>query len=196
MSILKQLLIPLVLVTGLFANDTLWIDIENSHITWTGRKVAGEHTGTLQLSNGWVIIQNNLIINGKLIFDMKSITNLDVKSPKWRQKLEDHLKNEDFFDIASFPVSSLIVKGSSKHIQEDSEHSHIILSELTIKDVTKDISFPLSIQKNEDVYTAKGIIDIDRTEYGIQYKSGKIFPSLGDKIIEDIFTVQFELRTK
>ena len=43
------------LVTVITANDTLIIDIENSNIDWIGRKVTGEHSGTLNLSDGFVI---------------------------------------------------------------------------------------------------------------------------------------------
>ncbi|SVB56789.1 uncharacterized protein METZ01_LOCUS209643, partial [marine metagenome] len=41
------------LVTVITANDTLIIDIENSSIDWIGRKVTGEHSGTLNLSDGF-----------------------------------------------------------------------------------------------------------------------------------------------
>ncbi len=184
------------IVCSAMANDTLWVDVEGSHISWTGRKVAGEHTGTLNLLSGWVVMQDDLLIDGELIFDMNSIANLDVESPKWKQKLEDHLKNEDFFDVPSFPLASLIVSGSSEVTDKKAGRSHVVSSALTIKEVTKDISFPVIIKKSENKYTAEGSVEVDRTEYGIQYKSGKFFPSLGDKIIEDIFTVQFTLIAK
>ena len=35
------------------------------------------------------------------------------------------------------------------------------------------------------------IFDIDRTLYNIQYKSGKFFADLGDRMIYDIFSIQF-----
>lgn len=183
-------------VSGIYAADTLWVDIENAEITWTGRKIGGEHNGTISLSKGWVLIENDLVTGGEFIFDMNTIKNLDVKSTKWRQKLESHLKNEDFFDTAIFPTAALKVNGSSKSAGKDETENYIIQSKLTIKNITKDFAFPVKILKTEKGYTAEGSMDIDRTDFGIQYKSSKFFPSLGDKIIEDVFTVQVSLSTK
>ena len=77
-------------MTLITANDTLFVDIENSDIDWIGRKVAGEHNGTLNLAEGWVIMQEDSIIGGKFIFDMTSINNTDIESPEWKKKLENH----------------------------------------------------------------------------------------------------------
>ena len=48
-----------VFFTNLSANDTLQVDLDSSQINWTGRKVTGEHTGTLNLSTGWVVMDKN-----------------------------------------------------------------------------------------------------------------------------------------
>ena len=91
------------LVTVITANDTLIIDLGNSNIDWIGRKVTGEHSGTLNLSDGFVIWNGKSITGGKLTFDMTSIKNTDIESLEWKQKLENHLKAEDFFHTDSFP---------------------------------------------------------------------------------------------
>ena len=39
------------LASVITANDTLIIDLESSNIDWIGRKVTGEHSGTLNLSD-------------------------------------------------------------------------------------------------------------------------------------------------
>ena len=41
---------------------------------------------------------------------MKSIKNTDIESTDWREKLENHLKNEDFFHVDSFPYVILNIK--------------------------------------------------------------------------------------
>ena len=70
-----------VFVSILTAADTLQVDMENSQIKWIGRKVTGEHSGTLNLSGGWVGLDKNSINSGKFIFDMESISNTDIESP-------------------------------------------------------------------------------------------------------------------
>ena len=185
-----------VFVSILTAADTLQVDMENSQIKWIGRKVTGEHSGTLNLSGGWVVLDKNSINSGKFIFDMASISNTDIESPEWKQKLEDHLKSEDFFHTDSFPHAILEIKGRQSLIIENSKKSAQILADLTIRGITHEIKFPLDLTQSQNNFNAEGSVDIDRTLYNIQYKSGKFFDELGDKLIYDIFTVQFMVQTK
>jgi len=172
-------------------NDTLWIDLNKTQINWVGRKVTGEHSGTVHLSKGWVIMEDDIFKSGQLIFDMKSIQNTDIESPKWKLKLENHLKNNDFFAVDSFPQAILNISGSQALSQENSENNHQIMADLTIRGITQEISFPILIHKSGSIFSAEGNMDINRTLYNIHYKSGKFFADLGDKMIYDIFTVQF-----
>ena len=185
-----------VFVSILTAADTLQVDMENSQIKWIGRKVTGEHSGTLNLSGGWVVLDKNSINSGKFIFDMASISNTDIESPEWKQKLEDHLKSEDFFHTDSFPHAILEIKGRQSLIIENSKKSDQILADLTIRGITHEIKFPLDLTQSQTNFNAEGSVDIDRTLYNIQYKSGKFFDELGDKLIYDNFTVQFMVQTK
>ena len=185
-----------VFVSILTAADTLQVDMENSQIKWIGRKVTGEHSGTLNLSGGWVVLDKNSINSGKFIFDMASISNTDIESPEWKQKLEDHLKSEDFFHTDSFPHAILEIKGHQSLIIENSKKSDQILADLTIRGITHEIKLPLDLTQSQNNFNAEGSVDIDRTLYNIQYKSGKFFDELGDKLIYDNFTVQFMVQTK
>ena len=185
-----------VFVSILTAADTLQVDMENSQIKWIGRKVTGEHSGTLNLSGGWVVLDKNSINSGKFIFDMASISNTDIESPEWKQKLEDHLKSEDFFHTDSFPHAILEIKGRQSLIIENSKKSDQILADLTIRGITHEIKFPFELTQSQNNFNAEGSVDIDRTLYNIQYKSGKFFDELGDKLIYDNFTVQFMVQTK
>ena len=185
-----------VFVSILTAADTLQVDMENSQIKWIGRKVTGEHSGTLNLSGGWVVLDKNSINSGKFIFDMASISNTDIESPEWKQKLEDHLKSEDFFHTDSFPHAILEIKSLQLVFVENSKKSDQILADLTIRGITHEIKFPFDLTQSQNNFNAEGSVDIDRTLYNIQYKSGKFFDELGDKLIYDNFTVQFMVQTK
>ena len=185
-----------VLLGSLAANDTLQVDLENSRINWVGRKVTGEHTGTLNLSSGWVVMNKINLIGGKFIFDMTSISNTDIESPEWKQKLEDHLRAEDFFYVDSFPHATLEIKENQPLSGDKSASNNQILADLTIRGITQELSFPISLQQSDFIFSAEGTVDIDRTLYNIQYQSGKFFEKLGDKLIYDDFTVQFIVQTE
>ena len=183
-------------MTLITANDTLFVDIENSAIDWIGRKITGEHSGTLNLSDGFVIWNGKSITGGKLTFDMTSIQNKDIESPEWKQKLEDHLKAEDFFHTDSFPHVILEIKRQTTIIEENKTIREGVLADLTIRDMTHEIKFPFILTQSKNILTGEGSVDIDRTLYNIQYKSGKFFDDLGDHLIYDDFTVQFRVQTK
>ena len=178
------------------ANDTLIVDLENSTINWIGRKVTGEHSGTLNLSDGFVIWNGKSITGGKITVDMNSIKNTDIESPEWKQKLEGHLKAEDFFHTDSFPHAILEIKRQTTIMKENKTIHEGVIADLTIRGMTHEIKFPFILTQSKNILIGEGSVDIDRTLYNIQYKSGKFFDDLGDHLIYDDFTAQFRVQTK
>jgi len=192
----KVIFVGTVLVTLITASDTLYINVDSSTINWIGRKVTGEHSGTLNLSKGWVVMQEGSIIGGKFIFDMTSIKNTDIESPEWKEKLEKHLMAEDFFFTDSFPHAILEIKDHSQIVKYNKEINNRIIADLNIRGITHEINFPLEISQVQSIFYTEGTIDINRTIFNIRYKSGTFFDGLGDRMIYDDFTVQFSLQTK
>ena len=184
------------LETLITSNDTLIIDTENTNINWIGRKVTGEHSGTLNLSDGFIIWNGQSIVGGKIIFDMGSIQNTDIESLDWKQKLDNHLKDEDFFHTDSFPHAILEINRQTAILDENKRTRKEILADLTIRGVTHKIKFPFIFSQSNNILTGEGSVDIDRTLYNIKYKSSKFFDDLGDRLIYDDFTVQFRINTK
>ena len=193
---MKVIFVGTVLVTLITASDTLYINVDSSTINWIGRKVTGEHSGTLNLSKGWVVMQEGSIIGGKFIFDMTSIKNTDIESPEWKEKLEKHLMAEDFFFTDSFPHAILEIKDHSQIVKYNTEINNRIIADLNIRGITHEINFPLEISQVQSIFYTEGTIDINRTIFNIRYKSGTFFEELGDRMIYDDFTVQFSLQTK
>ena len=133
---------------------------------------------------------------GKIIFDMTSIKNIDIESPERKQKLENHLKAEDFFYTDSFPHAILEIKRQTTIIEDNKTIHEGVLGDLTIRGITHEIKFPFILTQSKNILTGEGSVDIDRTLYNIQYKSGKFFDDLGDRLIYDDFTTQFRVKTK
>ena len=176
--------------------DTLQINRDLSQIEWIGRKVTGEHSGTVELSAGWITMNDSTIMGGKFIFEMTSIKNMDIESPEWKLKLEDHLKSSDFFNVDSFPQAILEIKKNHFMPEEnDIDAKYLLNADLTIRGITHEISFPYQLEQSDSTLFAIGKVDIDRTQYNIKYKSGAYFFDLGDKMIYDDFTIQFTLHT-
>jgi polyisoprenoid-binding protein YceI len=171
---------------------TVEIKPKNTEIKWVGKKVMGQHDGTIKLESGKLNWENNTIIGGEFVIDMSSIKVKDLKKGKKRQSLESHLKNDDFFAVDKHPKAKLVLK----NVNLGKGGKYEFLGALTIKGITKPISFEGDITKGEKKIKAKADIKVNRTLYDIKYKSKSFFKDLGDKFIEDIFTIDVSISFK
>ena len=153
----------------------------NSTVIWTGSKPTGSHTGNVTLKDGHLLFDHGNLVGGEFTIDMTSITCTDIESEKKNKYLVDHLKDEDFFDVNQFPEAKLVVN-RVKNLQGSQFE---MKGNMTIKGITKPVTFNSDIKINRNSYTAIAKIVIDRTKWGVEYKSGNIFKDLGDKIIYD-----------
>ena len=175
--------------TSIVFSSRYFIDTEKSNVIWIGRKVSGEHHGVINIKGGYVDIEKKSIVGGEIVIDMKSIEVVDM-SDKYNRKLEKHLKNSDFFDVDLFPESTFKIKKNHELITDE---NILFEGDLTIKDKTIISSIPSKILLEDNIVKAIGIVDIDRTLYGITYGSGTFFEDLTDRAIDDNFTLKFKI---
>lgn len=175
--------------------QALEIDSAKSSVSWLGKKVTGQHEGTIAIKGGSIELDKNTLKGGKIEVDMATIKNTDLKDAEYNKKLTDHLNSDDFFATAKNPVSTLVIK-EAKELKGNKDATHEITADLTIKGITKPVTFPASVTIKDGKATAKGKITIDRTQYEIKYGSGKFFQNLGDKMINDTFELSFDVATK
>lgn len=162
-----------------------------SSMEWVGKKVTGEHFGTIKVKEGNVMVKDGMITGGTLMIDMNSIIVEDIKDEETNAKLSGHLRSEDFFGVEKYPMSKLEITEVVK--KGDKYHIH---GNLTIKDVTDKVEIPATIKMEDNKLVAIGETEIDRTKYGIKYGSGQFFDDLGDKMIYDNFVVRFKVGAK
>ena len=163
------------------------VDLSKSSITWTGKKVTGEHYGSIQLSKGWMKLADNKIAEGSFTIDMSTIVNGDLEG-EMKQKLEGHLKSDDFFGVEKHPEAVLHIKGS----ETINATGFKLMGDLTIKGITHPIEF--TGKRVDNKFIAKVIVD--RSKYDVRYGSGSFFDNLGDKTIYDDFTLDVVIQAK
>lgn len=162
------------------------VTAENSELLWTGSKVTGKHFGNITITNGAVVVENGLVTAAKFVVDMTSLTVTDIEDEETNGQLRGHLFSDDFFNVEGFPTATLYVTGGE---------NNVVSGELTIKGITNPVSFPVSVVENEDgTAVLSGTMKVDRTAYEIRYGSGKFFENLGDKMINDEFTIDFTIK--
>jgi len=164
--------------------ETKTVNVDNSTVVWTGKKVTGSHEGTVGIKEGTLNFDNNALTGGMITIDMSSLTCTDLEGGM-NAKLVGHLSSPDFFDVANHPTAALNITSATKN--EDGSYS--IVADLTIKSITNPISFEADITEN----TAKSTLKIDRTKYDVKYGSGSFFENLGDKTIYDHFDLEVML---
>jgi len=180
--------------TGNARGKSLSVSTAESTVEWIGKKVTGQHNGTIKLAKGEFTIDEGKLTGGKFEMDMNSIVNLDLSDAELNAKIINHLKSGDFFNAEKFPVSKFeITKIEPLNDPNKPGANRTITGNLTIKDVTKSISFPADVKIEGGVVNAAADFDIDRTQWDLKYGSGKFFENLGDKMISDNFNLKLKL---
>ena len=162
------------------------VDVAKSKISWVGKKVTGQHIGTVNLKDGSLTFKANKLTAGTFTIDMTSITSGDLKAGEGKEKLEGHLKSEDFFGTEKFPTATL----KFTKVVAKANNTYTVTADLTIKGITKPVTFDTTVNGNKSTAALK----IDRTKYDIKYGSGSFFDNLGDKAISDEFEVTVALQ--
>lgn len=165
--------------------ETKKFEIASAHsrIDWIGRKVTGAHNGTIQVKEGSFFLNENKVTNGQVIIDMSSITILDVTDPATNAQFAGHLASDDFFSIEKFPTATFDIL-SVKLLSGNQYH---FVGNLTIKGIIHASAFDASIENNGSQLTLIGKLIVDRTKYGIKFRSGNFFKDLGDTLIYNDF---------
>lgn len=193
----KLALLTALLISGLatavaqVVEEHLDIDTSKSEILWYGDYAFyfGGHEGTITFKEGYFIKKDDgSISGGTFIIDMDTIKSTDIDNEEARASLDDHLKNEDFFDVPKYPTATLVIRGLEYH---DATHLKIY-ADLTIKDITNPINFQAEIDYAKAEMTTR--FKIDRTLWGVTYNSKEVEGKLKDGLISDAIGFEVILR--
>jgi polyisoprenoid-binding protein YceI len=165
-------------------SQTYKIDVSKSIIKWEGKKITGQHEGTINFKDGYIVFKNKKVTGGNFTADMTTLSNTDQTGSS-KSKLEGHLRSEDFFSIDNNKTSTLVFKS----IASKGNNTYLINADLTIKGITNSIQFDLVVTGKK----ATAHLIINRTKYDIKYGSGSYFDDLGDKTIYDDFDLNVTL---
>lgn len=160
------------------------IKSEKSQVVWKGYKVTGSHTGTIAIKSGILNFENKKLVGGEFTMDMPEIASTDLTG-EYKDKLEGHLKSDDFFGVDKHPTSILVFN----KVKATGKNSYEVTGDLTIKGQTNPVTFEISIYGNK----ANASLKIDRTKYGVKFRSTSFFDDLADLAIYDEFDLVADL---
>lgn len=177
------------------AVETYKVQPQLSTLGWTGKKVGGQHTGTINLQDGSMQVKGSQIVGGTFVADMASLKNTDLTDADYNAKLVGHLKSDDFFGVEKNPTATFVIT-SIKPLKGDANGTNAtITGNLTIKGKTNPVSFPAKVGVKNGVAAATGTASIDRSKYDVKYGS-TLFGAAADKAIDDMFLLSFNVIAK
>jgi polyisoprenoid-binding protein YceI len=178
------------------AQSTYKVDASSTRMIWTGRQLTGAHQGNVKVSGGTVTWGTEGLLGAEVTVDMTSITNTDL-GKEYGPRLVKHLKSEDFFNTAVHKTATFKTTRVEKIPGvEPGQANYNVTGDLTIKGITKPVTFKVLAWQEKNRVRAAGTLAFNRTLYDITFRSGSFFQSLGDKMIEDMVELTFDLTGK
>lgn len=161
---MKQLLLFWCIITlATFRIQAQQIDLNESKVTFEVSNL-GVNTvdGTITGMTGTINFDPANLANAsfKVFIEMSTITTENDARDK-------HLKNEDFFEIDTYPTISF----TSTRVMKDGDN-YKVKGFLKIKDVTKEVEIPFQMSNNNGKTTLTGNLEIKRKDYHVGEGTG------------------------
>jgi polyisoprenoid-binding protein YceI len=154
---------------------------DGSTLTWVGAKVTGKHEGGFKTFKGALEVVDGDLTKSRVKVDI-DLASVFTDS----EKLVAHLKNADFFAVDQFPTARFVSTGFKK-----GEGTRVeVTGELTLRGVTKPISFPADVTLGEAQADVKAEFTINRQQFGVAY------PGKPDNLISDEVRIALEVHAK
>jgi polyisoprenoid-binding protein YceI len=177
---------------------TLNVDAVASEVMFTGNGVGKNHPGKFSVDKGTIMVADGKVTGGKFNIAVSSMK-MSEEGEAIQTKLAGHLLSGDFFDSAKYPSAIFEITSVAPYTATPGVASvvaganYTVSGNLTLKDVTKNVSFPANIAVLGNTVTAKANFNIDRTIWGMSYGNDK---SLGDKFISPEVNIALNLSAK
>lgn len=164
---------------AVITGDTLLISPSLSTIHWIATEMRGtvQRTGNIRFQDGFLLLSDQKLVGGKLIVDMKTmdVTDMPAHETVARRNLINHLMDDDFFAVHSFPLSVLEIG----NVQKAAGNGLNVTADLTIRGITRQISFDVS----RTVNGFETMIEINRLEWNVAYQGSLLDKTLIDPMI-------------
>jgi polyisoprenoid-binding protein YceI len=170
LEMMKQSLCALAIVLAIGAGqaqsaETLKLDNKQSKIEFVGKKADGKHAGGFKSFESTAVadLTDPSASKRELVIDTTSI---------WsdNEKLTNHLKNPDFFDVRKHPK----VTFTATKITPTGEGKADITGNLTMLGKTTPITVPAEVKTDDQSVTLNATFKLDRTKWGMDYGAGNI----------------------
>jgi len=161
--------------------SALTIDTTATTVSWKAAHKGGmaPRWGVIKVTSGSLSVDKDSLTGGEFVVNMASLK-VDSASVTEKDKkatdLEGHLKSADFFDVAKYPTAKFVITKVEEYDAAKQKSlldgaNRLISGNLTLRDSTVNITFPAKVEISETGVTAAAKFTIDRSAWGISYKT-------------------------
>lgn len=167
---------------------------EDSVVHWEGRNLLNRHYGTLPV-HASIETKEGKLLGGEATFDLTRIRCEDIADKKLNEVLIAHLRHDDFFATDRFPEARLVLENAVPiEGAVPSEPNVRLRGALTLRGVTHPLDFEALFGRNADgTLGLQALLEIDRTKWGVNYGSAKVFEALSMHLVSDRLILRFQL---
>ncbi len=143
---------------------------DHNHIDWKAWHLGktGERFGQVTLASAEASVNESALVGGKFVMDLTALTVENFgEDTIQNEKLRGHLVSGDFFLTDSFPTATFEITSVDT---TSGDFNSIITGNLTIKGVSKSISFKSNVEITENaVSIASETFEVNRADWGLTY---------------------------
>ena len=150
-----------------FAGETYNIDTTHSFIGFSVKHMAVSSVrGEFKDYSAKLVVDEQSLENSTIELEIQAAS-IDTRN----EDRDNHLRNEDFFEVATYPT--IVFK--SKRIEKGSDGRYKAIGDLTIKETTREVALDLEINGpirdpwGNNRVGAEGELTIDRKDFGVQF---------------------------
>ena len=171
-------LLTLLFVADVAVGQTLAPVDSASSITFKIKNLGFNTTGHFSGLTGTIIFSPDNLAGSRFDVQVPANTvNTDV------DMRDNHLRGADYFDVKNYPQITFV---SVKVTPSNKSGTLFVFGKLTVKGITKDISFPFKVQPIQDGYLFDGTFQLNRREFKVG----------GGSTVGDVVTIILKLVAK
>ena len=150
-----------------------------SRVEWKGYKPDGHHTGSFAVTSQRLVAENGKLTSGDFVIPIATIENFDLPAAV-KPALLEHLKSPDFFNLALHPEARFTITKVTPYAGGETPAVEgancLIQGNFTLLGKTNPIRFPARVTITGGKIAAEALLQIDRTEWGMNSFSDPAAP--------------------
>lgn len=143
---------------GALAADPWVVDANESEIEFTGTQLGAEFEGEFETFDATIVFSPDDLAGSavEVVIDIASVNTQNADR-------DSQIVSADWFDAAQWPTAKFVTKS----FREIAPGKYEAVADLTIRDVTREVTMPFDLEITGNEAEAEGKVTIKRTDFGV-----------------------------